>query len=110
MGEFCMSRVVRMRTAAFALVAVMVVANGCQTAGYNARPSLPTDPEKRRIVVLRPDVELSLLHAGGAHEPNAEWTRLAPLHLTGPPAVPREVDQIHCRLPSDLQGILTKVG
>lgn len=64
-----------------ALIAVAVLVSGCPATTFKLRPNLPADPEQRRIVVLTPDVELSVLHAGGVREPNAEWTRLARQHI-----------------------------
>jgi hypothetical protein len=42
--------------------------------------SLPAD-KPVTIVVMRPDVEVGLLQAGGLPEPNADWTRSAREHL-----------------------------
>jgi len=61
---------------------VLLVVSGCQTTAVHTRTKLPPEPEKRRIVLLPPDVELSVLHAGGTNEVNAEWTRLARKHLS----------------------------
>ena len=63
------------------LVLVLMLAGGCETTAYQARKNLSVDPEKRRIVLLTPDVELSILHAGGLPEPHAEWTRLAKKYI-----------------------------
>jgi len=63
------------------LVLVLISASGCVATAYRARPNLAADPEKRRIVLLTPDVELSILHAGGLPEPHAEWTRLAKKYI-----------------------------
>lgn len=63
----------------FALAAVILA--GCETTSYQTLAQLPPEPEKRRIVLLPADVELSILHAGGGREVNAEWTRLARRHL-----------------------------
>jgi len=67
----------------YVLIAVVLSAAGCQSPGYHTRETFPDGPESRRIVLLPPDVELSLLHAGGGQEVNAEWTRLARKHLSG---------------------------
>lgn len=71
------------RTGAGALaIAGLLGAAGCESPGYHTRETFPAAPESRRIVLLPPDVELSLLHAGGGQEVNAEWTRLARRYLT----------------------------
>lgn len=64
------------------LIAAVLGAAGCETPGYHTRDTLPSEPKTRRIVLLPPDVELSLLHAGGGQEVNAEWTMLARQHLS----------------------------
>jgi hypothetical protein len=64
------------------LLLVLFAASGCQTTAVQMRANLPPEPEKRRIVLLPPDVELSILHAGGTNEINAEWTQLARKHLS----------------------------
>lgn len=66
----------------FLLIAAVLTAAGCQSPGYHTRAMFPPEPESRRIVLLPPDVELSLLHAGGGQEVNVEWTRLARRHLS----------------------------
>lgn len=38
------------------LALVLMSAGGCVTTAYQARPNLAADPEKRRIVLLTPDV------------------------------------------------------
>ena len=63
------------------LTLVLVVTTGCVTTAYQARKNLAMDPEKRRIVLLTPDVELSILHAGGLPETQAEWTRQAKKYI-----------------------------
>lgn len=54
------------------VVAAAIFLSGCVTA-FHTMPKL--SQEHRRIVLLAPDVELSLLNAGGITEPNAAWTR-----------------------------------
>jgi hypothetical protein len=70
------------RLAGLFLGLVVLVASGCQTTAVHTQAKLPPEPEKRRIVLLPPDVELSILHAGGTNEVNAEWTQLARKHLS----------------------------
>lgn len=64
-----------------AVVAIGALVSACQTIAHQTRKELPKDQAARRIVVLPPDVELSILHAGGLEEPNAEWTRAARRHI-----------------------------
>jgi hypothetical protein len=63
------------------LILVLMLTGGCVTTAYQTRKNLAADPEKRRIVLLSPDVELSILHAGGLPETQAEWTRQAKKHI-----------------------------
>ena len=63
------------------MIGVMLVVSACATTTRQTRKALPKEAAKRSIVVLRPDVELYLLHAGGLNEANAEWTRLANKHI-----------------------------
>jgi len=78
-----MNATIRMHGLAGLLLGLVVlVTSGCQTTAVQTQAKLPPEPEKRRIVLLPPDVELSLLHAGGTNEVNAEWTRLARKHLS----------------------------
>ncbi|MDX1483966.1 MAG: hypothetical protein R3229_05750 [Alphaproteobacteria bacterium] len=70
----------RRSTLAFLVLAALAV-QGCAATAHLKTKTLPADPEKRRIVVLTPDVELSILHAGGLQEPNVEWTELAKKHI-----------------------------
>lgn len=63
------------------LGAALIVLCGCQTIAHHTRKELPKDSEARRVIVLPPDVQLSVLHAGGLEEPNAEWTRNARSHI-----------------------------
>jgi len=66
----------------FLLIAAAFGAAGCQSPSYHTPATFPDEPKNRRIVLLPVDVELSLLHAGGGQEVNAEWTRLARKHLS----------------------------
>jgi hypothetical protein len=69
------------KPAIFFLILVLMLAGGCVTTAYQARKNLAVDPEKRRIVLLTPNVELSILHAGGLPEVQAEWTRQAKKYI-----------------------------
>ena len=70
------------KSSAVFLIVLLVAANGCATATYQTGKALSSAPENRRIVLLTPDVELAVLHAGGVEELNAEWTKLAKKHIT----------------------------
>lgn len=65
------SHVPRACAALVALLAVTACAPG--TALRSADP-LPTGNKPATILLVEPDVELSLLTASGLEEPNAEWT------------------------------------
>lgn len=65
----------------FPTVLAALVLAGCQTIAHQTRKELPKEQTARRVVVLPPDVQLSVLHAGGVDEPNAEWTRNARRHI-----------------------------
>jgi hypothetical protein len=69
------------KPAIFLLAVVLIFAGGCAAPTHLKIKSLPAEPEKRRIVFLTPDVELSILHAGGLNEPSAEWTQSAKKHI-----------------------------
>tara|TARA_B100001939_G_scaffold308688_2_gene289470 strand:+ start:22527 stop:23306 length:780 start_codon:yes stop_codon:yes gene_type:complete len=55
----------------------------CSSTNHHALTTTLKDKngEKRKIVVMPLDVELSLLTAGGVNEPNAEWTQAAKTHM-----------------------------
>ena len=58
----------------FLLFVALAFLNGCVTTFHKLETVSTAD---RRIVLLSPDVELSILNAGGTTEPNVEWTRAA---------------------------------
>lgn len=58
------------------LVVVFVVA-GCQSRSLGIREHLWTEADGRRVLLMPADIELSILNAGGATEPHAEWTQKA---------------------------------
>ena len=66
---------------ALKLVAVLVVmsfAMACTTTQTRVTKSLPERPAAgTAILVLKPDIELSLLTASGLQEPNSQWSREA---------------------------------
>jgi hypothetical protein len=63
------------------LAIVTAILAGCVTTTHQTGKTLPKNDGARRIIVLPPDVELSILHAGGVPEVNAEWTRNARKHI-----------------------------
>jgi hypothetical protein len=63
------------------LAIVTAILAGCVTTTHQTGKTLPKNDGARRIIVLPPDVELSILHAGGVPEVNAEWTRNARMHI-----------------------------
>lgn len=65
------------------LATVTAVLAGCVTTTQQTGHTLPRDEGARRIIVLPPDVELSILHAGGQEEVNAAWTWNARRHIAG---------------------------
>jgi hypothetical protein len=68
------------RRTAVVITAIFML-SGCVTTSHHTGKGLAKDESARRVLVLPPDVELSILHAGGIQEPNAEWTRLARRHI-----------------------------
>jgi hypothetical protein len=62
------------------LVFSVVFLSGCVTNSFYTSKNLA--PETKRIALVSPDVELSLMNAGGINEPQAEWTKLAEKHLS----------------------------
>ncbi|MBT3237775.1 MAG: hypothetical protein HOL37_07990 [Rhodospirillaceae bacterium] len=66
----------------YILGALMSVAllSGCVTTSFYTSKKLA--PETKHIALVSPDVELSILNAGGMNEPQAEWTKLAEEHLS----------------------------
>jgi hypothetical protein len=59
------------------VLVLALVSSGCAATSFRTLNRLPDESAKRRIVLLTPDVELNILHAGGVQEPQAEWTRNA---------------------------------
>ena len=60
------------------LIAFSLVLSGCTTVrGYGPQDYFIPDNREVRIIVMRPDVEVGLLNAGGVVEPRADWTEQA---------------------------------
>ena len=55
---------------------LLFLAVGCtQTKGFTATAAETTAVSAERVLLMPPDVEISLLTAAGLEEPNAEWTQ-----------------------------------
>lgn len=67
------------------VVAVIVAAlfiSGCAvTKSQTATTGAPTPGSAPKVLVMKADVEISILTAGGLNEANAEWTEQAQSHL-----------------------------
>lgn len=62
----------------FAIVAAFSVLVACTTTQTRVTKTLPERPAAgTAILVLKPDIELSLLTASGLQEPNSQWSREA---------------------------------
>jgi hypothetical protein len=57
------------------IIISVVLLGGCVTNTFYTSKELAS--EKRLIALVSPDIELSVLNAGGVTEPHAEWTELA---------------------------------
>jgi hypothetical protein len=69
-----------MRLVLAALVAVLVTA--CETpANKRISATFQAPAERTRIVIMRPNVSMALLTAGGLEEPRADWTAQAEANL-----------------------------
>lgn len=55
------------------LLCVALIAGGCAT-NVLMRPDIPDRIPATKVLLMKPDVQLSRLTAGGLHEPDAEWT------------------------------------
>jgi hypothetical protein len=64
---------------AFLMVSVAAACTSTQTRVTKALPERPTPGTG--ILVLKPDIELSLLTASGLAEPNSQWSREATGHI-----------------------------
>lgn len=59
------------------LAIVILTVAGCQSRSLGIREHLWNESDGRRVLLMPADIELSVLNAGGATEPNAEWTKKA---------------------------------
>ncbi len=68
-----------------ALVAVTIISLalvGCQATSFYSSKKLERGGAELRVLLMPPDVQLSLVTAGGMREPKAEWTAKAKTHIT----------------------------
>jgi hypothetical protein len=66
----------------FAVVMLLALIAACTTTQTRVTKSLPEKPSAgTAILVLKPDIELSLLTASGLQEPNSQWSRDALTHV-----------------------------
>jgi hypothetical protein len=61
---------------ALLLLLVLFLA-GCETAAFYRSETLESGAGARKVMLMPPDVELSLINFGGAPEPKADWTAAA---------------------------------
>jgi hypothetical protein len=71
------------------LLLVVLAAAGCSQTVGQVRAGMPPRPDRARVLVVPPDVELHELTAGGLMAPRAEWTAAARTHVAA--AVAAEV-------------------
>jgi len=65
-----------------AVLGAGLLISGCvQPSSYMTTIGAPTPGSSPKVLIMTPDVELSVLTAGGLLEPNAEWTETAKQHL-----------------------------
>lgn len=62
----------------FALAAACLMLAACTTTNVKSATGLPAaPPQNAQVLITQPDIELSLLTAGGLLEPRADWTASA---------------------------------
>lgn len=76
------SPVLRHASAMGILLCVALIAGGCAT-NVLIHPDMPERIPATKVLLMKPDVQLSRLTAGGMDEPNAEWTQLGFGHVNG---------------------------
>ena len=64
----------------FLLLLSLAILCGCSVSAVKKEKQL--DPEYRRVAIVSPDIEVSLMNAGGIAEPHVLWTQLAEKNLT----------------------------
>lgn len=69
------------RIIAAALAAVALAFAGCTTTQQTATSEFRPPEGDYRLIVMRPHVKVSLLTAGGLHEPREDWTEQARGHV-----------------------------
>ena len=63
------------------LVLLAVIMAGCQSVAYYRSDTLGAGTGTRNVILMPPDVELSLINLGGTPEPKADWTAKARVFL-----------------------------
>lgn len=63
------------------LFAALLISGCAQTKSQVATTGAPTPGSAPKVLMMKADVEVSILTAGGLAEPNAEWTQQAQAHL-----------------------------
>lgn len=65
-----------------AVLLVVLLVTGCaQTGALKVTEGLPDSKGAHRVLLVPPDIELSLLTAGGLYQPRADWTATAETHV-----------------------------
>lgn len=60
-----------------AVVACMLLVSACATTNVKLADTSSSPPADAKILIIQPDVQLSLLTAGGLLEPRADWSQQA---------------------------------
>lgn len=63
------------------LILVCLMAAGCTTTSTRLAASVEGPPVGQRVLLVKPDIQLSLLTAAGLQEPRADWTAQAVANL-----------------------------
>lgn len=63
------------------LVLLAVIMAGCQSVAFYRSDTLGAGTGTRNVILMPPDVELSLINLGGTPEPKADWTAKARVFL-----------------------------
>lgn len=63
------------------LIAAIAVAGCAQATAFSRTESIRQRPAGVRVLLMRPDIELSELTVGGLREPKADWTAAAEEHV-----------------------------
>ncbi len=63
------------------LLAVLIITGCAQTGALKVTEGIPDSKSAHRVLLVPPDIELSVLTAGGLYEPRADWTTAAETHV-----------------------------